>query len=631
MTMPRVPERTLLLVARAGSILALSVGLWYAFATAGIAFLFFLVALAAIGIAVIHFGPRTQAGGSLPLLPLLVVLVVVLSPLALTLRGAKGTEPHWFASADEGFVLMTTRGLANGAPPADLSWAGEPVRYHLGSALLIDLMHRATRLPIHTVHYAVIPIVIRLILFASLLVLAGRVAPSLPERWRVWMPFAGGALPVLDLFNIVWHAHDFLSRGTAAVTSVSGVPIAGIESGLLMAPAYQSSALAIAYVVVLIATWRETTMLEKAALLFAVYLTKAQVFLPVGAGYGCVAMLELVRKRWQPAAAGALALAFVAPALSAGSTYGDTTHLSLGCGALCRELLTRHQLDMRYTTPLVLVLEMVLLLVGFHLFLFAIAWGARRLASMAVEARLAIAIPLFGTILAAVLNIIPSAELRERFHAVYAPVADRLYMPLPIYLDRILDVSVLATFDACTLLLPVATLPLLGAWSIAAPSRIVRGVLTASLVILLSIGAWGSSALGARQLLRPKTVPSDALEALRAIPVEARAVLTNELPWDDAAEKHLPLLNVWAPAASGRQFWASAFMFTFQHADAAERLRDVTWFFGPAATPAARLVFARQKGIDVVLLRRELHPTWPADGWILIARHGRYEVYRIAR
>ena len=88
MAMPVVPERVVSAIARAGSLLALALGLWYACAAAGIPFAAF-IALFIIVAAGVVFGPGWLASKNpaptprdrdetpaLPLVPLLVWLAV---------------------------------------------------------------------------------------------------------------------------------------------------------------------------------------------------------------------------------------------------------------------------------------------------------------------------------------------------------------------------------------------------------------------------------------------------------------------------------------------------------------------------------------------------------------------------
>lgn len=633
--MPAVPERIVITLARAGSFLAVALGLWYGCAAMRIPFAGFVVIY--IGVAATLFavsrrhGRQEERHDGLPLLPLIIVLVVVFSPLTLAFHAALGSEPHWFRSADEAFMILGARGLEHGFPPADLSYAGEPLRYHLGASLLDDLLRRVTGLPVHTIHYAVAPVVMRIIVVAALLLLAGRIAPGIPVRWRVWMPLAAGAVPTIDLFSVIWHLHDFGVRGKAAFASFDSLPIFGLWLGVLNAVSMESSVLAIAFVLVLAATWRETTFVEKAALLFAIFLAKAQVFLAVEVGYAVVALIELVRRQWRAAAGGALALACVAVALEAGSTYGSSARLIAGWGALCRSLLSRHGLEHRFPAGVVLAVEAVVIVGAIHVLALAVLYALRRMRRpLPSELILGLSIAGGGVLVPAILRLAPSDELRLRFTGVHAGVSDRLFAPLPEYLDRILDVSVNAAFDAFTLMLPVVGLPLLVAWMYGARSPFIRKLLAITAVGLLVAGALGSSVLAIRPGRMPKEVAPDARIVLRAIPAEARAVLTNDLAWDDRAERHLPLLNIWAPAVSGRQFWASAFMFTFQHPDAAERLRIVNHFFAPSTSPATRLAIARAQGIDFVFLRRDLAPAWSSEGWSPVAKSGRYELYELA-
>jgi hypothetical protein len=295
-------------------------------------------------------------------------------------------------------------------------------------------------------------------------------------------------------------------------------------------------------------------------------------------------------------------------------------------------LLSRHGLEHRFPTAVVLAVETIVIIGAIHVLAVAVLYALRRMRRpLPPELILGLSIAAGGVLVPAILRVTPSEELRGRFIAVHAGVSDRLFVPLPQYLDRILDVSVNAAFDAFTLMLPVVGLPLLFVWMYDVRRPAIRGLLAVAAVVLLFTGALGSSVLAIRPSGRmPKEVAPDARIVLRAIPAEASAVLTNDLAWDDRAERHLPLLNIWAPAVSGRQFWASAFMFTFQHPDAAERLRIANRFFAPTTSPAERLAIAREQRIDFVFLRRDLAPAWSSEGWSLIAKSGRYELYSFA-
>lgn len=625
--MPGVPHSVILRTARAGSLLAVALTLWYASSAWGLPFAAFvaLFAAAAVGIGMAsrrqaaETGTENDAPAPTPLIPLLVVIGIVLAPAFSMLHGMTGREPHWFARSDDAFTILAARGLAQKFPPPDLSWAGQPLRYHLGAAMLDDLLRRVTHLPVHAIHDAVAPILLRLIVIAGLLLLTFRIAPTLPPRWRVWTPLAAGALPTIDLFNLVWHMHDIQVRGSAALSS-TGMPIASAGAGLLASLAFDSSVLALSFAIILAATWRETTWPEKAALLFGVYLSKAQIFLAVGAAFGAVALLELARKRWRPLAAGALALACVSPTLQTGSTYGSAARLAIGCGALCEQLLLRHHLEHRLHPGLVLAIETLVLLASLHVFTLVIALGIRRRWDRP-EFLFAAGSAAGGLFVAFGLRLVASEELRTRFLAVHSGVADRLFMPLPVYLDRILDVSVAAAFDT-SVLLPILAVPLLGAWMLESPRRNVRRASGALIVTMLILGTISI----ARTRRAGKEVSADALATLRALPPDGGSVLTNDLAWDDASELHLPLLNIWAPAVSGHQFWASAFMFTFQHPDSGDRLARVQWFFSSAATPQERLAFARKAGIEYIFLRGRGEGSF--DGWTLVARHGEYALFR---
>jgi hypothetical protein len=547
------------------------------------------------------------------LIPLLVVVAILLSPSLLLMHGASGSIPHWFSHADDAYTLMIARGLRYGMPPVDLSWAGAPIRYHLGTPLLVDLFSRLTFLPVHTIYYSVIPILLKLILIAAVLELARHIAPELSPKVRVWIPLAVSGLFTVDFYNLAWHAHDVLRHGAAAFSS-KGMPLFALHDGLFTQPAFDSGWLAVPFIVILLATLRTTTVFEQACLLFSIFLVKPQVFLAAGAGWGVFALLELRRREWRPLVVGALALGAAIVVLPMESTYGSMTHLTLGCGAECHRLLDQHGLIAKLPPSVVLPMEIFIFVIGFHIFALAFV----RLRKSSAEGRLATLIAIAGFALAFSLKLLAAPILRARFFAVYAPIAHALFNPLPVYLDRIFDISVDSAFDAFIRIVPLVAIPLLAR----APLRRTAAVV---LAITVALSIWNSSILGARvQLAQAKEIAPDAMATLRAIPPGAHLILTNDLAYDDHVERHLPLLNIWAPLASGQQFWASAFMFNFQLADAATRLHDVTWFF-ETASDDERIRFARAVGIDMVIARGAVRGSW--SGWNLLARHGEYALY----
>lgn len=601
--MPRVDDRLIAATARIGSFLALGLALRFGTAAAIPFWLFVPLWLLLCWRLAAAFGsPDDQPTSGVPVLPLTVVMATLLSPSLLLLHGASESVPHWFSHADDGYTLMIARGLRQAFPPPDLSWAGMPVRYHHGAPLLVDLLSRLTFLPVHTIYYGLLPIVLKIILVASVLEVARRIAPDLSPNVRVWVPLAVSGLFTIDFYNVAWHAHDLLVRGRAAIGEV-GMPIFTLYDGLFTRPTFDSGWLAVPLIVILLATWKTSTPIEQASVLFAIFLVKPQVFLAAGAGFGIVALVELRNRNWRPFGAAALALVAVLMALPIESTYDSMTHLTLACGAECLQLIDRHALSAKFPLAVLMPAEIVLYVMSFHLFALVLL-RARRTSE---EARLAMLIALAGLSIAFGLRLVPTAVLRTRFLAVYTPIAGRLFMPLPVYLDRVFGIAVDSAYDAFTRLLPLVVIPL------ALSSRRLRWLV----VIVAAVSLWN---------IRPnfeqaKEITSDAMNVLCEIPPGSHVILTNDLAYDDLVEKHLPLLNIWAPAATGQQFWASAFMFNFQYAEAADRLRQVDWFFSQASD-AERVRFARAAGIDLVFAREH-----PIAGWRLIARDGRYELY----
>ena len=623
--MRSIPDTAVAAIARCGSLIALALTLWHACAALQIPFIVYLpVLVAAVALAMRSTSAKEEnRATSLPAAPLCAVAAILLSPFVGLLHAASGRWPHWFASADDAYTLLIARGMRYGFPPPDLSWSGGTIHYHLGGARLTDLLSRLTFLPPHAVYYGLMPVVMKLVLIAAILECARLAAPNLDPRLRVTVPLAVGGLITIDWYNILWHLHDAAVRGIGP-TLHAGVPVLLLHPGLFSRHAVDAAWLAVTFMIVLAATWERTGIVEKAALLFAVFLSKQQVFLAAGIAFGIVAVIELMRRNWRPAAAGALALGGAIVALPAGSTYGPLAHLTLGCGRFCRELLTHHGLASRLPHSLLLVAEILLFAAGLHLFALTIILRSR---PYSIARVMLLSFALAGPVIALGLRLVASPLLHARFLAVHTPVASRLFMPLTGYLDGILDVAIMAAFTTLPLVLPVLAIPLAAWWMQSTPRPVTRRALATWLLITVLASAWNSSFITLLHSDRAKEIQPDAMAALRAIPADARSILTNDLAYDDRVEGHLPLLNIWAPAASGRQFYASAFMFNFQYPDSAERLNKVRWFFSEA-TDDERTREARRLGIDVVLMRTDLGPVRRWNGWNLLGRFGPYELYQ---
>jgi hypothetical protein len=557
------------------------------------------------------------------LLPLAIVTVIVLSPGIDAWHAVTGAWPHWFATSDDAYTLLIARGLRQAFPPADLSWSGTTLHYHMGGAMLTDLLSRVTFLPPHAIFYGVLPLAMKLILIAAILEVARRVAPDLDPRLRVWAPLAVGGFLTVDWFAVLWHLHDVAARGTAAMID-AGLPMLLRQQALFSHHAIDMALLAVAFFIVLVATWERTTVLEKSSLLFAIFLAKQQVFLAAGAAYGIAALIELRRRNARPFAAGVIGLGGVLLALPSGSTYGSMARLTPGCGGWCHELLEHHGLASRVPHSLLLPLELLLFVAGLHLFAWTIIRAPRR---GGITRTLLLSFATIGPAIALVLRLVPNTLLRARFLAIYSPVADKLFMPLPVYLDRILDIAVMAAMTTLPLTLPLLALPLAGSWMQSTGSRAMKFVLASWLAITLIVSAWNSSFIQVHGLKTGKEIAPDAMAALRSIPDDVQLILTNDLAYDDQVERHLPFLNIWAPASSGKQFYSSAFMFHFQYQDSVERQRKVLWFFNHA-TDEERIREGKALGIDLVLLRTDIATGRPWHGWRFLGRSGRYELYQ---
>jgi len=620
-----VRDTTIIAIARAGSFLAVTLTSWYTCQALHIPFLAGITAVILILGHIWRNRGLVVSTEELPAFPLLLTIAVLSSPTIAILPALLGTSPHWLANSDDAYTLLIARGLRHGFPPVDLSWNGATIHYHLGGALLTDLISRATALPVHAIYYGVLPLILKIIAVASILVIARDLAPDVPSKTRAWIPLAVCGVVEIDWFAIAWHVHDFLVRGLVAFTS-EGMPVLHLREGLFSRHAFDAAPLAALFVVVLAGTWQRTTLLEKASLLFCVYLAKQQVFLAAGAAYAIVSLLELARRRWQPFAAGSIALLSAVLALRNGSTYGSMAHMSIGCGALCRDLMERHGLAARLPAALHLPMEICLMLASLHLFLAALI--RRRRSCTLPPALLLLCFVIMGPTIAFVLKYRASPLLKQRFLTVYAPISAKLFMPLAVYLDRILEIAVQAAATTLPLTLAIVALPLGASWMSSTPNRGWRYVLIVWFYVTLVVSAWSTSVMVIRGTGRAKEIGADTMSVLSAIPANAQSVLTNDLQYDDHAEQHLPLLNIWAPLSSGRQFYASAFMFNFQYPDSGERLRIVRAFVGEDSD-SQRLSLARTAGIDTLFWREQPGVRPPSTGWKRLETRGMYSVYAL--
>lgn len=629
-----VPGRFISATARLGSLLGLTLALHYVSRTLGFGALATLVMTVIVGGALwvqTRGSRRGDVSDPLPAVPLAITVLLIVSGSIPVWPGVNTNQPRWFRNSDDAYTLLIVRGLEHGFPPPDLSWAGAPLRYHHGTALLVDLFRGLTGLSASAVYYGILPIVIRLLLVGATLEIVRRVGPELNPGLRAWSPVAVSALVWIDPYAMAWHARDIMLRGLEGVKDLSSVPAVGWTGGIFSQAHYDSGDMAMAFVFFLIASWNRSTAVEKAALLFAVFLTKSQVFLPVGIGFAAASLRDLLRGKWSTGFAGAMGLAAALAAQASASTYGALARLRPGCGALCEVLTSRHHLDTVVAPLAATILETGNWAVGLHLFALCViassvaAWrrGDGSLVFASTTAAAGLAVPLG-------IRYEPSAELTRRFLEVHGGVAADLFMPIDGYLTSILQASVAAATSAADLLLPVLAIPFAASLAVRLRQP-ARAIAVTVLAAIAAVSAFSVTAAGTvRNTSRQKAIAPDAQAALVSIPSGPGSVITNDLRWDDVRERHLPLLNIWAPAASGRQFYASAFMFHFAHADAPRRLREVHWFF-ESANDRERIEFARRHGIGSVLMRLDLPgQRQPAAGWTRVMASGRYATYRLS-
>ena len=132
-----------------------------------------------------------------------------------------------------------------------------------------------------------------------------------------------------------------------------------------------------------------------------------------------------------------------------------------------------------------------------------------------------------------------------------------------------------------------------------------------------------------RALARSKQVDSEAVEALDAIPVEGTIVITNDLAFDERTAGHLPLMNSWAPAVHGHQFWANNFMHDLGCPDVGWRFQQQERFWREPVGPW-QAGFLERDRIGWILQRKDL-PRLDLSRWRKVSVVFENEKYLVAR
>lgn len=590
--------------------------------------------------------PRSVSG---PVDGLLVgaILAVIAAPALRLLGLAGGAYPHAFLFSDEAFNLLIAQSLATDFPPNDLGYLGRPLRYHLGGPLLVEMVHRYTTVAPHTIFYGVLPMVMKAVATCSVFRTIGLLFPSWSTRRILMGTLAAGGAFLVSFYDIAWNVRNLVLTGEFMPGTIfSGMELGARLDGFLTPDVYYASSLAIALFFVLLANLHRGPILLATGL-SAIFLAKAPVFLPIGVAWACFAVVRLwTARETAPLVGGCLAVAFC---LFARSYFLEPGLFTLGLGrgvgfdmvdAWGRNLaLGLHVASSAATTGL----GLAAVLAGLHVYgaagvgLAAEAVRTRRIPTekeIQLLGLVAVAAALF--LLAVVFRVEPVTQ--ERFLAVHSGFRERLWLPAETYLSQLWQLSI----GAASVLLGnvVALLATIAVFVAHARtrSRVLRGALVGVLVLA------GSAAVQHAVVEPPsrttKAVSPDAAAALASIPVRESVILSNDCAYDAYVETQLPLMNAWAPALYGHQFWACNFMFNnnFAAPDAATRLDRLGWFWASREFGVAQRKFLRDQGITHLLIasgdRRwtEMASRLDRCEWLERVHLGReYVVYRVRR
>src|SRR5262249_9862255 len=229
-----------------------------------------------------------------------ILLALILAP-ALANEGmtAKAVAFHPLATdfiyPDDALDLLIARGLEHGYPPPDLSYWGETVQYHYGLPLLLEFMHRLTGLSPHVTLYGILPGLFSILTLLSLY----RIFRLLFPDWTINRLLVGillsQAVIFIDVYNLVWHIRDFMHSGSLA--NLSFMPIASIYATPILTDDYGNVGMAVVLLLVLFANTDRCGPFAAGCMLFAIYLTKQQLFLPLAVAWGVVGLAAWARER----------------------------------------------------------------------------------------------------------------------------------------------------------------------------------------------------------------------------------------------------------------------------------------------------------------------------------------------
>ena len=549
-----------------------------------------------------------------------VLLALILAP-ALVNAGmtAKAVAFHPLATdfiyPDDALDLLIARGLEHGYPPPDLSYRGEIVQYHYGLPLLIEFIHRLTGLSPHVTLYGILPGLFSIVTLLSLY----RIFRLLFPDWTINRLLVGillsQAVIFIDVYNLGWHIRDFMHSGSLA--NLSFMPIASIYRTPVLIDDYSNVGMAVLLLLVLFANIDRCGPFAAGCMLFAIYLTKQQLFLPLAVAWGAVGLADWARER----NVGALGGLGVATALVVVAKIAAPFEAGFALRPAFNDYFIRLG---RVPSPLAPVLlgtpaaaylvVAVSFVLGTHIYgpaLYATYYrnrsklltAGKKIVLLVETYFLSAIVILVGTVL------VMKPAVEARWDAINETVLDQLRLPKATFLPRAdwMNVSLAAVLAPCEALISVLATGAILQWHKTTLARRWRPVL--SVFCMLAIGLVGYR-LTQLPVWQPPTlwhvIDDSEIEALKAAKDDPGTIFTNDLRFQPANRSFLTLVNIAAPQLFGQQFYASNFAFSnFAYTDLLDRLHAHEWFWSTPVGDGHRS-FLVKSDIKYLLIRRDM-------------------------
>lgn len=244
--------------------------------------------------------------------------------------------PSHFIEPDQAYYFMTTLGLLIDKVPPDLSFAGNPVRYHYGYSLLAALITKNVFTTPNIAHFFIGPFIVRCVILSGFMMLCRQhkmkfVLSSLLVSTIAFIFFVDSRIiSVLQLIVDIFRGHQ------AGFIHALGVLF---RSQLFMRLPFEGHLEAqIAIIIVIAYLINYARQWEACVLIGFLFFVKPQAGLAVGAAYALLASWQLVaQRRWHPFIAGSLGLIIVAINAPFLAPPGKWMSLGIGIG----ETITR--------------------------------------------------------------------------------------------------------------------------------------------------------------------------------------------------------------------------------------------------------------------------------------------------